>query len=155
MSYQFYRCTTPQQKRSDYINWVVPTLVGLGYDEQDLVHLFDKRQVRLRWGDWSDFTVYMTNPLCDDTWYMDELVHALWSGASVRNRLVMTCFLPAKGVGPLSSAAIIDLHTLAYAMKKYGVTRETNRYNKTTFITLPFSHPALYGKIWRISNRPI
>jgi len=143
------------QKKKDFINIAVPSLIKLGLGRFLLENLFDGGQVRIRWGvDWNNFTVHDTNPKNEPVWKIDEDIHSLWKGIYVGNKDVMTCFITEKDYGNLSSVAIIDLYTLAGSMKQYGaVHKSKNRYNAQTFITLPFCHKSLQSKIWGVGIR--
>lgn len=137
------------QKKVDYTNLVVPVLRKFSHK------LLNNDQVRVRWGkDWNDFTVYMTNPLNDPTWEIDDLIHSIWKGINTPNRLIATCFVENKGIGPVSSLAITDLYTMANGLKNYGILHK-NKFNKTTFLTLPFGHPTLSKNISGIGIRTI
>lgn len=138
------------QKKVDFDNIVLPELSRQGCDARALQDMFNAGQVRLRWGkDWKNFTIHSSNPHGEPTWIIDEQVHQLWNGIPVPNKLVMTCFLPAMGRGPLSSVAITDLYTLANAMKQFGyVCPVKNSHNNQSFITLPFNHRSLSPNLW-------
>ena len=146
-----------EQKKMDYRNLVIPNLKKLGYRKQEADNLFNTNQIRIRWGkDWNEFTVHMTNPLNEPTWEMDDLIHLIWGKGNIPNRIIITCFIKNRGVGPVLSLAITDLHTLANGMKKHGVIRETkNSFNGQTFMTLPFSHHSLSNNIWGIGIKSV
>ena len=145
-----YTATELVQKRTDFINLVIPILANGGYEPQYAQNLFDSNQVSLRWGkDWNNFTVYTTNPFNAPTGAVDELVRSIFRGEVVSNRLVMTCFLASKGQGLVSSLAITDLHTLASGLKMYGTpTHQGNQITGQAFLTLPFGHPSLSKNVW-------
>lgn len=141
---------TMEQRKSDYLNIILPFLTKSGYEEQKMIGLFKDGLVRVQWGnDFNNFTVYLTNPQNTLTCVMDDLVHLIWDGVSVSNRLVMSCFIERKGVGPISSIAITDLYTLSNGIKKHGDLREIkNSFNDRTFLVLPFSHYSISNNIW-------
>ena len=147
----YYAHVVPQ-KRKDYVNLVLPLLVKSGYNGLHMLDLFNKGQVRMRWGtDYKEFTVHMTNPRKEPTWPMDDQIHTIWKGLPVENRLVMTCFIKSEGIGPVSSVAMTDLYTLASGLKLYGIKQKVkNRFNNQTFMTLSFSHQSLAKSIRRI-----
>lgn len=147
----YYRCIA-SQKKTDYVNLILPLLIKFGQEELKMMGLFNNGQVRMRWGrDWNEFTIHLTNPLNEPTWPMDELIHCLWRGMHVPNRLIMTCFLEKEEIGPVSSIAITDLHTLAKGLGRYGKKQQVkNRINAQTFATLPFSHKSLSKNIWGV-----
>lgn len=146
-----------KQKRADYLNIVLPLLTKSGYEKQKIVNLFENGQVRVRWGkDWNNFTVHLTNPRNEPTCVVDNLVHLVWGGAPVPNKLIMACFIERMGIGPVSSLAITDLYTLANGLKNHGVSQNNrNSFNGQTFMTLPFSHPSLSKNISGIGIRPL
>lgn len=134
------------QKKKDYTNLIVPILGKTGHK------LINYNHLRIMWGkDWNEFTVHTLNPSKAPTWPMDDLMHSIWNGTNVPNCPIATCYIKNKGVGPVTSLAITDLHTLADAMKRYGAEGKVkNTFNGMTFMKLPFSHPSLSNNIWGI-----
>lgn len=140
------------QKEHDFFNLILPVLVNAGLDRHKMTDVFNANHLRIRWGvDWKDFTIHFNNPINDPIWKLDGDVHKLWSGQTVQNCLVVTCFLRNKGIGPVSSIAITDIYTLANGMRNYGkVHKVRNSFNCQTFMTLPFSHHSLSNNIYII-----